>query len=1803
MAETLAPWENPADQAETVAPWEQSAAPEAVSTVPFQQQVDDASAPWESPKTPWETAPVVATQIAAPWEKEAPAAQSESDFWSGKTAPETDLSAALKPSDPNALSPFVGDPYGAGPSTLLPGKSLEDLDKPIIPIPKPENTGIGTGLVRAGATALEGLETTKNLGIAILSPLLPAPLQKAVGIGFGAKMLSDIGPQVTAFKEAKTPGERAEIGAGIAFNTLFSYLGFKHGLTPERPSIVRPESMTPEQVASAIKNTREPLQSEEIPDAHLDGIVAALDATKRALYQNPDSEKIDAMKTGIQYQLKNVPPDRIAAARIRNEEERIANLPVDQPNAPTAQQASTTPAEVPVVKATEATPSSGESTTPAPEITDSLTKIDGEETAPLSAAAVGEVEKPASKYGSADDAHVAAYDLAQKIANDVAKGQPDSVAEAAHSAAYDRARQSIEADRSNPQFNPDFMRRAAKEAAGREAAKLGTSLDEPIGEDETTRGDVTPSEEASPDTQASRSEYVAKAQEELGKLSEDEQHVLNAKHQDGASFASIGEDLGVTGERARQIYNDAIAKMKASMERQGYKGGPGAMGPVEALEMDAQNRVSGIRNRVVDQAREDRGLPARTPVMRRTFGALWDTAMRAFDKDPEVGTKLVDELGKKPRPLTDEQDAILTHEQMVRQEAYDEAVDAVNKAETPEEKAEASALLNHARDRVYEVYEAGSKSGTESGRGLNARKLMVKEDYSLAQMENQVRAARGGKAFDAADPKDTKMLSDIKSAHERLEELDKKIAEKEEVEKSQRLSAEKNRMIEATINELGKQYLGKPSYGKQVLDIARQTVERWKNEAAGIDLDKEIGKFFGSESGGVGGVGGGKGGKKLGESDAARSAIVSKIALKLRAEIGEFGLSKAAAISEYVGKYGEKIRDIVSEAWKQAQKLISQEKIPSKAKDVVSLGVGKKGEKTTNDISARAKAESAAGELTSKTAYEAVRSVINSGVRGEAEIGKAALGLLKKHFPDLTMNELDVKSTRYGQAKFPSTEENKVALAKQMRLRQMQAAIEDVKARGETAKSGVQRAKADADVRQRQSELRDAIEQYGKETPPTPEQLSNREAAAIRGKQNAIEDLNRELATGEKKLVAAKKEQSPAVAQLQAELDSMRDYKKELDAAGKPEPTAEDIAATKAQQGVDRAAAALDRQQRINSGEIKPEPHEKTQPLSALEKELRDRTEELRKAKRDAEKATPEQKAADAAQREVDRAAAALDRQERINKGEIKPEPGEKKQPLSALAKELKDRTEELRKAKRAAEAKSPEERRLESLKNNLRKQTDTMRQQMASGQYVRKPKTVTPLDSEAFKLKSERDRVRQKFQAEVEKIKAQNRTPSQKFWDAFVGVERAFKLSSDAVLAKLASAAVVREGLITPLEKTAGTGVKALLPGLEKRASRTAGFSLDAEMKAKAQLFTKGMQDAWDNLRMRKSDLETSFGNKQKGEKPPAWYDYLGFLHGALKAPVKRAEFARSLTERMKRATEKGEDIDNPQVMLRLSQEAYIDANRAIFNQDNVISRGFNAGVASMENSKSAPNLGPAMARLARFLVPVVKVPINIAGEVATGVHGTLTGSLRAAHAYVKGIESLPPEQADAILRQLKTGLVGNALLLTGYLASKSIGGFYQKDKRGEKDVQPGYYRVGGVDLPPAIGHSTAGILMNVGATINRVENQRSKTGVPKGVGAGALAAGSGVVKELPFIPAATSLTTALESEEGLTKYIHEMITSSTTPGILQHAAKLKDTPGSFPANLLKPSTRRIPSTNLDAMKIGVPGLREQVPKSKPHR
>lgn len=476
------------------------------------------------------------------------------------------------------------------------------------------------------------------------------------------------------------------------------------------------------------------------------------------------------------------------------------------------------------------------------------------------------------------------------------------------------------------------------------------------------------------------------------------------------------------------------------------------------------------------------------------------------------------------------------------------------------------------------------------------------------------------------------------------------------------------------------------------------------------------------------------------------------------------------------------------------------------------------------------------------------------------------------------------------------------------------------------------------------------------------------------------------------------------------------------------------------------------------------------------------------------------------------------------------------------------------------------------------------------TGDFSKKETKPLVLDREGMRLKGEYEKAKDKYQLALKKDELSKRNAFQKTADIFVKWERAFKLSNPITLAKLSMAATTRLAQTLP-EEALGHVYSAALPKVAKAAEGESGAHVTDLVNSYKKGLMQGLKDSYDILKSKgtgKSDLDYQVGSKS--QLPPEAIDFFGQLHGAIKAPVKRFAFELSLGKRLRKNMANGVDVTDPEVQTRILMDSYKDAQRAIFMQDNFVSKSYQNFVSSLERSKDHPNLGKASSSVLQYLIPFVKVPTNIVGEVGTNVAGLPIAGAKILHtAFTKGLDNLSSDEADFILRNMKKGTLGAGALLLGYFRPDLFGGYYQpREKRKEGDLKAGEMNVGGMHIPMWLLESPIFQTMQLGATIRKAKDKMTK-GQPGGIGEGIWAGALGLAQHEPLIDQPARMAKIFDGKNERDYYLGELAKSTVDPAILDFAAKATD-----------PEKARKPGTILEHVKMGIPGLRETVPVKK---
>lgn len=505
------------------------------------------------------------------------------------------------------------------------------------------------------------------------------------------------------------------------------------------------------------------------------------------------------------------------------------------------------------------------------------------------------------------------------------------------------------------------------------------------------------------------------------------------------------------------------------------------------------------------------------------------------------------------------------------------------------------------------------------------------------------------------------------------------------------------------------------------------------------------------------------------------------------------------------------------------------------------------------------------------------------------------------------------------------------------------------------------------------------------------------------------------------------------------------------------------------------------------------------------------------------------------------------------------------------------------------------QEKALHAFKTRMENQRDELKRKLKEKDFSPEEKKTFKRDPEGDKLQAEVNGYKKDIRKEMKKIEQDQRPKWLKTMDFLAKWRRAVLLSSVTTLGKLTSAAAERS-IISPIEELAGSIIH-FIPGLHQislAAPREGGLiNLAAERKAAKVWFQKNTLVEMGKELKGKGTLELLYG--KENDLPDTALDWFGRVHGALKTPAKIAEFERSLKKRSDWADRNGFDVNDPVIHASLEAQAMIDAKRSIFQQKNILTNKWNQLIESLGQGSSSEKF---TADVLKTFLPIVSVPTNYVWESTSYAVGALKVIPSVIKAIHSGVQSLHPDEADFVMRALKKQSLGLAVMALGYFASGSVGGYYT-GKRKEGDLKAGDVVMFGVHLPHWMLHAPLIEMLQIGATLRRVNDDYGKKGKPGGGEAAGLATVKGLYGQVPFFASAGGFGNAIESGKSLEGFAGEFVKSFVVPPTVQSVAKsgIPFTPYKGDVDAAGNEVERKPQTFLQHIEAGVPGLRETVP------
>lgn len=601
---------------------------------------------------------------------------------------------------------------------------------------------------------------------------------------------------------------------------------------------------------------------------------------------------------------------------------------------------------------------------------------------------------------------------------------------------------------------------------------------------------------------------------------------------------------------------------------------PPKAAPTPAAEIP--EGATSIKNAQVDQERAKRGMPAAMEPLKRTFGDSWDMAMREIEATPGKQDGLIAELEKKPRAINDVEDALLLHRQVELQTAYDRAAKDMADASDAGDATklqEAQSRLGFATDALYKVYEIGKRVGTETGRGLSARRMLAKQDFTVASMLNRKRASKGGEKLSKEE------MEKITEQADRIQKTDTAFEER----KAELEAEHSSKGVEDVIKSASEPVAQDPAV-KPLLERITAYLDNRAN-AARIRLRSKL-----SQAG-----------------SAPDPTILVDVVDIAASKLAKKGVEFASWSAEMVREFGEGIRDYLQPAWQQASQQI--DKAVEAVIEPAKRAKAKRAVKAPLDATAQAsKIDAAIGEQVKEGdtieqlggfVRRLAESFVKQGVNQREPLIDAVHGVLQKHFPGVSRRDAMDAISGYGKFTPLSKDPVKVQLRDLSGQMQQVAKLEDIRAKVPLQKTGKEQRTKSREEARLEREVEEAKKRYGVVVTDPETQLKSTMDGVKTRLRNQIRDIAYELETGD---VSGAKEpillDSEATA-LRALRDRLRSTLREIEG---PKEMTNEQRVKAAERALEDSIASYE--QRIRDNELS-KPRGKTEVTSPRIEELK----------------------------------------------------------------------------------------------------------------------------------------------------------------------------------------------------------------------------------------------------------------------------------------------------------------------------------------------------------------------------------------------------------------------------------------------------------------------------------------------------------------------------------------------------------------------------------------------------------------------
>lgn len=194
--------------------------------------------------------------------------------------------------------------------------------------------------------------------------------------------------------------------------------------------------------------------------------------------------------------------------------------------------------------------------------------------------------------------------------------------------------------------------------------------------------------------------------------------------------------------------------------------GLGAASPKEF--QPAEKFTTSLKKSVREDEAAARGETLPEPEEAKAAVKLWEEAKAVTDENPGAADEILAALKEKPRALNDVEVGVLLQKKVDLTNEFNRAHKNITEGTGTEDSLKSDAQIKaSALEGLNRIEESIGGGARETGRGLNAFKLMADQDFSLAKMLTDMRREKGGRAL--TEPE----IAEVETFHKQIESAKK----------------------------------------------------------------------------------------------------------------------------------------------------------------------------------------------------------------------------------------------------------------------------------------------------------------------------------------------------------------------------------------------------------------------------------------------------------------------------------------------------------------------------------------------------------------------------------------------------------------------------------------------------------------------------------------------------------------------------------------------------------------------------------------------------------------------------------------------------------------------------------------------------------------------------------------------------------------------------------------------------------------------------------------------------------------------